>query len=108
MGERERDSLQAPPAPLTTSKPIVVSFKTTGASKGTQLEAKLFNLSNGQTVATKTMKIVADGPTTTVMTFISEQGWTAGRHLLEVKLDGKLAEQRDIDIIDLPPASSTK
>jgi hypothetical protein len=86
-------------APLTTTDPIVVALKTIGTAKGVELEAKLFDLSNGQVAARQAKRIVTDTPSTTELIFKSDNQWAAGRYLLEIKLDGKLAEQRDIDIV---------
>lgn len=90
------------PQPQTTKMPVVLEIKTRGSSSGSQIEAKLINLKTGQQAGLIEQRIVTDGPSSTRLTFKNPAGWNEGRYLVEIKLDGKLVEQRDFDIFDPP------
>lgn len=92
------------PQPQTTKMPVMLEVSTRGGTAGTQLEAKLINLKNGQQAGFATKRIVASGPAVTRLVLESGSDWSAGRYLVEIKLDGKLVEQRDVDIFDPPPS----
>lgn len=94
------------PEPLTPKDPILLVVKTSGASKGAELEAKLFDIGNGRQVGLQTAQITAQEPKTTELTFTNDDAWSSGRYMVEVKLDGQLVGQRDFDVIDIPPPAA--
>jgi hypothetical protein len=94
--------------PQTPKDPINVVVKTTGASQGTFLEVNVFDLKNGQVVANETRQLKVSTPTVTDLLLKREAGWSPGRHLVEVKIDGKLVGQRDIDVVDMPAEAEEK
>lgn len=91
--------------PQTTKAPIVLQIRTSGEGKGAELRARLIDLKSGQQAGLAVQRVAASGASTTELRFEPAAGWTAGRYLIEVKLDGKLVEQRDLDLFD-PPASA--
>lgn len=100
------DSSSTPPAPLTPKDDIDVVLRTNVPSKGGNLEVALFDIGNGRQVGVQKERIAPDHAGTSKLTFKSKDGWAPGRYMLEIKIDGKLAGQRDFDVIDLPPSPS--
>lgn len=92
---------KALPQPQTTKMPVVLEIRTRGSSGGL-IEAKLINLKTGQQVGLIDRRIAVGSPGSTRLTFKNPSGWNAGRYLIEIKLDGRLVEQRDFDIFDPP------
>jgi len=85
--------------PPTTDKPLAVSISTSGTARDAQLLARLIRLSDGQTVAQASKKVTFSGPGVTALEFSAPTGWNAGRHLVEVTIDGRLGAQRDVDFV---------
>lgn len=87
-----------PAGPQSADKPVVVRIRTAGRSNGQTLQARLVELSTGVE-----MGLLSQGPkpgeAATALSFTPPSGgWTPGRYLLEITLDGKLVSQQDIDI----------
>lgn len=93
---------QTPPKPQTPDDPIEVSVASVGTIQGAALMAKLIALKNGEQAAISTQSLTTDGPTTTAIVFKPDPVWEAGRYLVEVTVDGKLAGQRDVDVFEMP------
>ena len=91
----------APPAPQTAQQPVRVQIDTRGSSAGAQLQVKLIELKSGRQVGLVERRIVAAGPLATQLKLDPPSTrWNPGRYLIEISLDGKLAEQRDFDIFE--------
>ena len=86
--------------PLTTQSPIVLTFRTNIAAKTSQIEVRLIDLAKGQRVGGREATVPAGKRLEEPMVFRNEADWTVGRHLLEVMVDDKLAEQRFFDVAD--------
>ena len=85
----------------TSDAPIVVAIKAHGASPGANFQVSLFNLKNGAKAGDLVRHVTTRKPTTTIFRFDNASGWTSGRYLVEVRLDGKLVGQRDVDVPEM-------
>ncbi len=102
------DSAPGTPEPLTPEDDIRVVLKTNASSKTGELEVKLFDIGNGKQVDIRNERITSDNAGATELIFKHNGGWAPGRYMLELKIDGQLAGQRDFDVIALPPSSPQK
>jgi hypothetical protein len=99
---------QVHPQILTTGDPVVVTMITKGQPKDVELAARFIALGTGQEVDQK-LQLSAATPSPIVMRFDPSPKRTPGRYLLELKLDGKLAEHRNVDIApgSTPPSAAS-
>jgi hypothetical protein len=88
---------QAHPQFLTVRDPVIVTMITKGQPKDVELAARLIALGTAQEVDQK-LQLSPATSSPIVMRFDPSPKRTPGRYLLELKLDGKLAEHRNVDI----------
>jgi hypothetical protein len=88
---------QAHPQFLTVRDPVIVTMITKGQPKDVALAARFIALGTGQEVDQK-LQLSPATPSPIVMRFDPSPKRTPGRYLLELKLGGKLAEHRNVDI----------
>lgn len=93
------------PGPLTPNDDIHVVLKTNPSSREGALDIRLFDIGNGKEVGARRVLITADHSDPIEVAFHNNGAWASGRYMVEIKIDGKLAAQRDFDVIDLPAAA---
>ncbi|MEL4891646.1 hypothetical protein PQU63_04070 [Xanthomonas protegens] len=91
------------PVPQTSDAPIPVNVALRGAAQGQILKARLLDLRNGRQVGLVERAMTRSDQVQSLR-FDNAAGWPPGRYMLEVTLDGKLASQQDVDVMD--PVSS--
>ncbi|MFQ6310355.1 hypothetical protein [Lysobacter capsici] len=91
------------PRPQSPDQPIVVHLKLKGGDRAmnapTKLEARLIELRSGAAAGFLVKQFSGVVPPETEFSFESAKSWAEGRYAVEIKLDGKLIGQRDIDVI---------
>jgi hypothetical protein len=95
-----KDDPSGVPKALTPKDDVQLSLKTNASSKSATLEVKLFEIGAGRLVEQRNATIPPNNLQPVALVFKSETGWNPGRYMFEIKLDGKLIEQRDFDIHD--------
>ncbi|MFD1295776.1 MULTISPECIES: hypothetical protein [Lysobacter] len=87
--------------PQQADKPIVVTVQITGEASSAILEAKLIELKTGRSAGLQTVTFSKSIPSEHSFVFKRESVWPEGRYLVEVKLNGKLAAQQDVDVMSV-------
>ncbi|MCW0378057.1 hypothetical protein NB697_000903 [Xanthomonas sacchari] len=91
------------PVPQTSDAPILVNVALRGAAHGQVLKARLLDLRDGRQVGLVERAMTRSDQLQSLR-FDNAAGWPPGRYMLEVTLDGKLASQQDVDVME--PANS--
>lgn len=99
IGRDVADAPQGHPEPLTTDDPAVVRIAFVGRPPSAELSARLVFLGTGQMVGSVTQHLSQTTASPVVLRFDPTPNRAQGRYLLEIKLDGKLAQKRDVDLI---------
>jgi hypothetical protein len=92
---------------LTPETAIVVSLTTTGMAKDNKVEGKLFSLADGKLQDSQVLVIKPGATDSTELVFKQPEKWEVGRYLVEIYLDGKMIEQRELDINEPPSPEQT-
>ncbi len=100
------DSVDAQHAggPLQQGQPIAIALQFDRPTLESDVDARVISLADGHAVGQLHHKL-ASGQSALHAQFSSDEtkAWAPGRYLLEIKLGGKLAGQRDIDIAPSDP-----
>lgn len=91
------------PVPQTSDAPILANVALRGAAQGEVLKARLLDLRDGRQVGLVEHAMTRSDQIQSLR-FDNAAGWPPGRYMLEVTLDGKLASQQDVDVME--PVSS--
>lgn len=96
------------PRPQSPDQPIIVHLKLKGGAQAmnapTKLEARLIELKSGAAAGFLVKQFSGVVPPETEFSFESAKPWAEGRYAVEIKLDGNLIGQRDIDVIQVAAA----
>lgn len=95
------EGADSPRAALKPGQPLVLGIRTSRSAKDSMMEAKVFALATGQ-IQEKRLERFEDDATLKELDLDGAKGWSEGRYLVEIRLDGKLAAQQEFDLIDIP------
>ncbi|WP_141455023.1 hypothetical protein [Pseudoxanthomonas sp. z9] len=92
-------------AALRPGQPLVLGIRTSRSAKNSTVEAKVFALATGQVMEKRTERSDKDAETMK-LDLDDAKSWSAGRYLVEIRLDGKLAAQQEFDLTEMPQEAS--
>lgn len=85
--------------PLSPNDAIVANVRLSGDKKA-DLHVALFYLKTGAKVGEETRSVLpSPGPIS--LTFRPSPAWSAGRYLLEVKLNSKVVSHQEIEVVEI-------
>ncbi|MDV0439770.1 hypothetical protein [Xanthomonas sacchari] len=87
------------PVPQTSDAPILATVALRGTAQGHVLKARLLDLRDGRQVGLVERAMTRSDQVQSLR-FDNAAGWQPGRYMLEVTLDGKLASQQDVDVME--------
>ncbi len=93
--------------PISVYDEIRVSIRPNGASRGGEVAAKVVSLANGHNAGLQKADVKPSQKESIIFVFTSDKPWASGRYLLEVTVDGELAEHRHVDISERASTSAT-
>ncbi len=90
---------------LRPGQALVLGIRASRNAKNSTVEAKVFALATGEVKEQRTEHF-DKGTQTMELDLDGSKGWSEGRYLVEIRLDGKLAAQQEFDLIELPEGTS--
>jgi hypothetical protein len=85
---------------LSPGQPLVLSIRMSRNAKNSTMETKVFALATGQVKEKRAERFEKDAQTTE-LELDDAKSWPAGRYLVEIRLDGKLAVQHEFDLTEM-------